>query len=177
MHKTIIGLYNRVTDVDDTLMQLDQAGFSEQDISVLTRQDTLDVKIENDSSEGIKSGAATGGVVGGVLGLLAGVGALTIPGLGALFITGPIAAALGITGVAGATVSGALTGALAGGLIAGLKELGIDEPTAKDMEKKLEEGYTLLAVTADDDTEDEVKEILKDNNAESIKEFELVMKT
>jgi hypothetical protein len=44
--------------------------------------------------EGVITGATTGGVTGGVLGLLAGVGALAIPGVGLFIAAGPIAARL-----------------------------------------------------------------------------------
>src|SRR4029453_9839073 len=44
--------------------------------------------------EGAATGAATGSVVGGTLGLLAGIGALAIPGVGPLIAAGPIMAAL-----------------------------------------------------------------------------------
>ena len=45
-------------------------------------------------AEGATTGAATGGVTGGVLGLLAGIGALAIPGVGPFIAAGPIMAAL-----------------------------------------------------------------------------------
>ena len=45
--------------------------------------------------EGATTGAIGGGAVGATLGLLAGVGALAIPGLGPFIAAGPIMAALG----------------------------------------------------------------------------------
>ena len=57
--------------------------------------------------EGATTGAATGGATGGVLGLLAGIGALAIPGLGSFIAAGPIMAAL----------SGAAVGATIGGVV------------------------------------------------------------
>ena len=45
---------------------------------------------------------ATGGTIGGTLGLLAGIGALAIPGLGPFIAAGPIMAALGGVGSAAA---------------------------------------------------------------------------
>ena len=44
--------------------------------------------------EGATTGAATGGATGGVIGLLAGIGALAIPGVGSFIAAGPIMAAL-----------------------------------------------------------------------------------
>ena len=69
------------------------------------------------ASEGVTAGATTGGVAGGALGLLAGIGALAIPGVGPFIAAGPIMAAL----------SGAALGATTGGIVGGLIGLGIPE--------------------------------------------------
>jgi hypothetical protein len=52
--------------------------------------------------EGVTAGVSTGAVVGGTLGLLAGIGALAIPGVGPFIAAGPIMAALAGLGVGGA---------------------------------------------------------------------------
>jgi hypothetical protein len=44
--------------------------------------------------EGATTGAVSGGAIGGTVGLLAGIGALAIPGLGPFIAAGPIMAAL-----------------------------------------------------------------------------------
>ena len=44
--------------------------------------------------ENISDGTAWGGALGGVAGLLAGVGALAIPGIGPIVAAGPLAGAL-----------------------------------------------------------------------------------
>jgi hypothetical protein len=98
-------------------------------------------------------------VVGGVLGLLAGIGALAIPGVGPLIAAGPIVAALSGAGVGG-TVGG-LTGALIG--------LGIPEYEAKRFEGRISKGAVLLSVHCS--TSDEVKrakDILEHTGAEDI---------
>ena len=74
--------------------------------------------------EGATTGAVTGGVTGGVLGLLAGIGALAIPGVGPFIAAGPIMAAL----------SGAAIGGATGGVVGGLIGLGIPEIEAKRRE-------------------------------------------
>ena len=109
--------------------------------------------------EGTATGAATGGVAGGVIGLLAGIGALAIPGVGPLIAAGPIMAAL----------SGAAVGATAGGVVGGLIGLGIPEIEAKIYEEKLKTGNYLISVHGHDGDEvDRVKEIYKSENAEDI---------
>src|SRR5258708_39424412 len=78
--------------------KLKSAGFSDNDISVLfpDKGSTRDFahKKETKMPEGATIGASTGGAVGGTNGLLAGVGALTIPGPGALLSPRPILAGL-----------------------------------------------------------------------------------
>ena len=79
--------------------ELRVAGFEGDDISVLfpDTRGTRDFAHEQNTKapEGAAVGAGTGGVIGGALGLLAGVGALAIPGLGPFIAAGPIMAALG----------------------------------------------------------------------------------
>jgi hypothetical protein len=109
--------------------------------------------------EGATTGAAAGGVTGGVLGLLAGVGALAIPGLGPFIAAGPIMAAL----------SGAAVGGTTGGVLGGLIGLGIPEIEAKRYDEKLKRGNYLIAVHADEsDDVDRAKEIFKNAGAEDV---------
>lgn len=166
----IMGIFDSVSRASEAIDDLTAMGYSPSEVTVISREDVVngDVKIDNDASHGIAQGAKTGAVVGGVLGLLVGLGALTIPGIGAIFIAGPVAAALGITGIAGTTASGALTGALAGGLVAGLKELGLDEVKAKRYEDAIKNGSILVGVNSDDDDREEVENLFNRNDAADV---------
>ena len=84
-HKMIMGIFDSVSRASEAVDDLTTMGYSPSDVTVISREDVVngDVKIDNDSSHGIAQGAKTGAVVGGVLGLLVGLGALTIPGVGA----------------------------------------------------------------------------------------------
>ena len=84
--------------------------------------------------EGATIGASTGGAIGGTIGLLAGIGALAIPGLGPFIAAGPIIAAL----------SGGAIGAGVGGLTGALIGMGIPEYEAKRYEGKVKEGGILI---------------------------------
>ena len=142
---------------------LQSPGFADSEISVLLPDTagTHDVgHVKNTKApEGTATGAATGGVAGGVIGLLAGIGALAIPGVGPFIAAGPIMAAL----------SGAALGATAGGVVGGLIGLGIPEIEAKRYEEKLKKGNYLISVHADtSEEEDRAKKIFKDNKAEDI---------
>ena len=143
--------------------RLTGSGFAHSEISVLmpetdSRHDIGHVK-NTKAPEGTATGAAAGGVAGGVFGLLAGIGALAIPGVGPLIAAGPILAAL----------SGAAVGAATGGVVGGLIGLGIPEIEAKIYEEKLKTGNYLVSVHAHDGKEvDRAKEIYKSENAEDI---------
>jgi tetrahydromethanopterin S-methyltransferase subunit C len=92
-------------------------------------------------------------------GLLAGIGALAIPGVGPLIAAGPIMA----------TLSGAAAGALVGGLAGALIGLGIPEIEAKQYEGKIKDGNILLSVhVTTSENRDRAKKILEQNDAYDI---------
>lgn len=115
--------------------------------------------IETKAPEGIAAGAITGGMLGGTLGLLAGIGALAIPGVGPLIAAGPILGAL----------SGAGAGAAVGGLAGGLVGLGVPEIEAKRYEEQLTSGNFLISVNTDGEGDDDrAEKIFKAHGAEDI---------
>src|SRR5207302_5924251 len=122
---------------------LQSAGFSNNDISVLLpdKSGTKDFahKKGTKAPEGATAGAGAGAVLGGALGWLAGIGTLAIPGVGPLVAAGPIMAALAGVGVGG-TIGG-ITGMLIG--------MGIPEYEAKRYEGRIREGGILLSVHSD----------------------------
>ncbi len=138
-------------------------GVHEKSISVLMpdRGGTRDFAHEHNTKapEGAVTGAGAGGVTGGVLGLLAGIGALAIPGVGPLIAAGPIMAAL----------SGVAVGAAVGGIAGGLIGMGIPEFEAKRYADKVKGGNILMSVHSEngDDT-DRIKDIMKNAGAEDI---------
>ena len=85
--------------------------------------------------EGTTTGATAGGVIGGALGLLAGIGAIAIPGVGPFIAAGPIMA----------TLAGLGAGATAGGVIGALAGLGIPEYEAKRYDGMLRDGGILVS--------------------------------
>ena len=95
----------------------------------------------------------------GLLGLLAGIGALAIPGVGPFIAAGPIMGAL----------AGLGAGAAAGGLIGVLVGLGIPEYEAKRYEGRVKNGGILVSVHCDNsDWTDRAEELLKQAGAEDI---------
>lgn len=154
--------------------ELNAHGFDPHDLSVISREQTVrrqEPSPAADTVGGAASGAVTGGVVGGLAGLLAGAG--IFPALAGLFIGGPIAAALGLTGIAAATVSGAVTGAAAGGLVGALMGLGLSETDAKYYNETVESGGLILVTPVSDANVAEARAILEANRAEQIRDVSL----
>jgi hypothetical protein len=147
----------------DIIGRLKTVGFPVSAISVL-RSDKVggrDIGTEKHTKapEGAATGAGAGGLIGGTLGLLAGLGALAIPGIGPLIAAGPILAAL----------SGAAVGAAVGGLSGALIGLGIPEFEAKRYETRLSEGGILISVhTVTNEQVDAAKRIYADCGATDI---------
>jgi hypothetical protein len=163
MKRSALCLVDTEAQADAVVGKLRSAGFSDNDISVLfpDKGSTRDFahKKATKMPEGATVGASTGGVVGGTIGLLAGIGALAIPGLGPFIAAGPIMAAL----------SGGAIGAGVGGLTGALVGLGIPEYEAKRYEGKVKEGGILISVHSESNDEtDRAKNIFKEEGAHDI---------
>lgn len=163
MSKSVICLTKSEAQAETIVQRLTAAGIPTGDVSVLFPDKTgsRDFAHEHNTKapEGTAIGASAGGVTGGVLGLLAGIGALAIPGVGPFIAAGPIMAAL----------SGAAVGATIGGIAGALIGMGIPEFEAKQYEAKIKEGNILISVHArDGDGVDQVKEVMKAAGAEDI---------
>lgn len=163
MSKTVISLVKAEAQAETIVQRLNEAGIPTSDVSVLfpDKSGSRDFAHEQHTKtpEGTAIGASAGGVTGGALGLLAGIGALAIPGVGPFIAAGPIMAAL----------SGAAVGATIGGIAGALIGMGIPEIEAKQYEAKIKEGNILISVHAHDgDVVDRVEDIMKEAGAEDI---------
>src|SRR5260370_33503130 len=92
----VFGIYSDRESVENAVDTLVSSGFRTEDISVLLPENvgTKDFAHEKHTKapEGAVAGSGTGVVEGGTLGLLAGIGALAIPGLGPFIAAGPTSA-------------------------------------------------------------------------------------
>jgi len=162
--KAILGIAKSAAQVENTVADLQRNAFvSSEDISILIPDSGATPELgtvkATKAPEGATTGAVTGGVLGGTVGLLAGIGALAIPGLGAFIAAGPLLAAL----------SGAAAGAATGGVVGALIGLGIPEYEAKAYEDRLKAGGYLVAVHVENnDRAKEIREVLKRNDLEDI---------
>jgi hypothetical protein len=159
----VFGIYKSGEHAERAVDTIIAAGFPSANISVLLPDSasTRDFAHTKDTKapEGTTAGVTAGGVIGGTLGVLAGVGALAIPGVGPFIAAGPIMAGLAGLGVGGAV----------GGLVGALVGMGIPEYEAKRYEGQVKGGGTLLSVHCD--TSDQVsraKDLLKATGATDI---------
>lgn len=163
MKKSVIGIVETQIQAERIVDQLQQRGVAPGEISVLfpDKRGSKDFAYEHNTKapEGAVAGMGAGGVVGGTLGLLAGIGALAIPGVGPLIAAGPILA----------TLSGVAAGAAVGGVAGGLIGLGVPEFEAKSYEGKIRGGNILIAVHSDNsETEKRTKQIFESNGAHDV---------
>jgi uncharacterized protein (TIGR02271 family) len=139
---TVVGLFHNQNDAERAIQRLKESGFSESQIGVALkdrkRQEELIEGTGTQAAEGAAAGALGGGVLGGVIGLLAGVGALAIPGVGPIIAGGTLAS----------TLAGAGIGAAAGGLIGALAGMGVPEEDARHFDRGFQAGGTLVTVDA-----------------------------
>jgi hypothetical protein len=159
----VYGIYATRDMAENAVDQFLAAGFRNEDISVLLQDNsgTKDFAHEKATKapEGTTAGVVTGGVIGGTLGLLAGIGALAIPGLGPFIAAGPIVTAL----------AGVGSGGVVGGIVGALIGMGIPEFEAKRYEGLIKSGGILFSVHCDNsDWVSKAKDILKRTGADDI---------
>ncbi|MBA3534074.1 MAG: YsnF/AvaK domain-containing protein [Ardenticatenales bacterium] len=145
--KTVIGLYDDFNTAQKVVQEMVANGFDRNNISLVANNATGEYDKYVQSGEVVDSedvsvgeGATVGAIEGGLIGLLAGLGAMAIPGIGPVLAAGPLLGAL----------TGAGVGAITGGILAGLVDLGVPEDDAHFYAEGIRRGGTLVTVHADD---------------------------
>jgi hypothetical protein len=162
-NKSVVGIVENTVQADALVRALELKNISPSKVSVIfpDKHGTKDFAHEHNTKapEGAVAGVGAGGAIGGALGLLAGIGALAIPGVGPLIAAGPLMAAL----------SGAAAGAAVGGITGALIGLGIPELEAKTYEGKIQGGQILFAVHVENGEEEKAaKEAFEQNHATDV---------
>ena len=122
MTTTISRLYNSHAEARSAVRDLEAAGVSHGDISIIASNadnwydaknktyPDRDLDGKDDRAEGAATGGGIGALAGGTAGLLAGLGIMAIPGVGPVVAAGWLVAAL--TGAAAGGATGGIIGAL-----------------------------------------------------------------
>ncbi|MES2749012.1 MAG: hypothetical protein V4606_01295 [Patescibacteria group bacterium] len=169
MNTVTLGVYQTRAEAESAIKQLIALGIQQDDISYVY-SDKKGEMTDGTTGESMAQGAVDGGTVGAVIGGIAGLVVANgiLPGLGSLFVAGPLAAALGLTGAAATTVAGAATGAAAGGLIGALTNMGVQETDANMYQSYIEKGEILVAARTDNPN---AREVFEKTNAREIQQY------
>jgi len=163
--RTVVGVFNSVSDAQSAVRELEAEGISRDNISLVanknaTGYDTMD-PADRDKASDVIADAGIGAAIGGVGGLLlSAAGAITIPVIGPILAAGPIVAAL----------TGAGIGAATGGLIGALTESGVPEEHANYYAEGVRRGDVLVTIRTNDSRADRVSDILDRNHAVDVDE-------
>ncbi len=148
MTRTLTGLYDTHADAVSTVRDLEAAGISHDQISLVANNEggryTPERKEGNEAGKGAGSGAIGGAVVAGGAGLLAGLGIMAIPGVG------PVVAAGWLVATAVGAVGGAAVGAAGGGIIGSMIGNGVPENDAHVYAEGVRRGGSLVTVRVED---------------------------
>jgi uncharacterized membrane protein len=154
---TILGVFDDPIAARRAVERLRDGTLDLDDVSIVSRATESGEAISSADDVSAGEGAAVGAVWGGLIGLAS----LLIPGVGPFVAIGALGAAL----------AGAVTGAVVGGIAAALIDFGdISEPEAREYEKQVHAGMTLVAVKAREDLAHDVRQILANAGAESIRD-------
>ena len=148
--KTIVGLFDSFRDAQETIHDLEASGFNQDRMSVVTQHQVL-------AEEQDGGAAGAGAVIGAGFGVLAGLAAVTIPGIGLVAAIGPI-------------IASAVLGAVAGGLIGSLVDAGVPAEQAEHYAEGVRRGGTLVAVATHDADASRAVEILSRHNPVNLNE-------
>src|SRR5688572_26709449 len=157
--KTIVGLFDSTSEANQVVSDLEAAGISRSNISVVASKSAAGTSGRSDDDDSGK-GAAGGAMTGGVLGALAGAALIALPG-GPILAAGPL--------LAGA-LTGAGVGAVTGGLVGALTSAGVPETDARYYDEGVRRGGTLVTVSADDAQATRVTDIMNRHNPVDIDE-------
>jgi hypothetical protein len=157
--RTIAHLYTTYETATEVARALQSAGFAYDTMSVVANQGTVtetpttvDTSVEStEPGHAAGTGASLGTLLGGGAGLLAGIGALAIPGVG------PVIAACWLV----ATITGAGAGAGIGGLVGALAGSGVQQEHAHVYAEGVRRGDTLVTVRVEDIKAEEAERIMQ----------------
>ena len=158
--RTVVRMFDDREHALQAVSALERAGFSQDEVSLMASGETTAPPntsstmstTADDAASGAGTGASIGAVLGGGAGLLAGIGAMAIPGIGPIVAAGWLVAAL----------TGAGAGAAAGGLLGSLVNSGVDEADAHTYAEGVRRGGTLVSVRGSEGRVDQAERILAD---------------
>jgi hypothetical protein len=152
----VVAVYESFAKAKEAVQALENSTFPSEQVSFVTHSVTEELPQEDSLQYGDKTerNAARGAGVGGLIGMLLGTPLVTVGGLGAVLIAGPIA-----TGLAGAIV---------GGLLGAMTGWGVHADHVHRYEKKVSEGALLVVANGDPQQVAEATKVLQQTDADEI---------
>jgi hypothetical protein len=162
--RTVTGLFDLYEDATAAVFKLETFGVPRDEISIVAnnrdgwyRQPS---KTTPATETGAEAGAGLGAVAGGAGGLLAGLGLLSIPGVG------PVVAAGWLVATVAGAAAGAVLGGATGGLIGALTRSGVPERDASLYVEGVRRGGTLVTARVNDEHADKAQAILREGSVD-----------
>ena len=143
----ITRLYDSHVHAQQVVRELKVYGIPESEISLISNAAEHDALHDNSNAA---AGASVGATIGGGAGLLAGLGLLTIPGVGPVVAAGWLAS----------TLAGAVAGAAGGGVIGALTGNGYSADDAELYAEGLRRGGSLVTVRAPDGRDTQIASVM-----------------
>lgn len=133
-HECVVAIYESFEKAKDAILALERANVPHDQVSFVTHSVDQEVPDEKAVEYGDETEhhAAAGAGMGGLLGLLLGTPLLTVGGVGAMLIAGPVA-----TG---------LLGAIVGGFLGAMTGWGVHTDHVRQYEDKVTAGALLVVV-------------------------------
>ena len=139
---TVVGVFQTRAAAQDAILELQRAGFADNTIGMIARNDRGEVVTEKAGETMAEEGLAAGAVIGAGAGVAVGLGVLA----GTIPVIGPVLA----VGTLGTILLNAAAGAAVIGLVGALVGLGIPEEDARYYEDEVKGGRFLVTVDAGD---------------------------
>lgn len=162
----VLGLFAQQADLQETMAALRTLGFSDEQLTVVTTEQLVDKVLGDRKAELSTSSAGVaalgGSLVGGLLGLVAGIGILALPGVGA------VVALAAATTVIGSTAVGASIGATQGAFLGMLIGWGVAEENTQRYTVGVQRGEFLLVVYAAEEQTQQVATLMRSHNGSDV---------
>ena len=164
--RTVTRLFETEAAAVAAVAALEAAGIATDDISIIIRDHDANSDTRAAGTTAVRdraiaseagTGAAIGAVLGGGGGLLAGIGAVAIPGIGPVIAVGWLVATLAGVGI------GAAVGGSAGGLMGALTNAGVPAADAHAYAEGVRRGGSLVTVRVAACHIEAVEQILDDH--------------
>ncbi len=167
---TAVGMFTSDKETRNAVEALKDSGIGEDYISVVGpagKIETLDNEIQgfHTTQRRLRKGAYWGGWIGGIAGIV---------GAGAIFVVAPPAGAIVGVGMLASILAGAIEGAVVGagaGILAtALASMGIKEPDAKELERRVAQGELLVLVQGPQNVVARAENVLQASGAARVAE-------